>query len=157
MIISNVGTIVLSLRSTMVQTLVTEQSASLQVKLLSISNTTARLLVGPLADFVSPVFSYQRLEGFTTVRKHRVSRVVFLSGAALLLASACAWMVFGVQTRHGAWMLRSGFSFSLLYNPHVHEYNAAVLEQDSHTVQFLRFCQSFLPSSILFNMTECRS
>ncbi|KAE9399257.1 MFS general substrate transporter [Gymnopus androsaceus JB14] len=108
MIIANVGTIVLSLPATLVQSLATEQSASLQVKILSISNTISRLLVGPLADFVSPVFSYQRLEGFTTIRKHRMSRIVFLSGAASLLALTCTWMLFSVQTRHDVWLLSVG-------------------------------------------------
>lgn len=108
MIISNVGTIVISLPSKLIQTLTSkgEQVASVQVKILSISNTLSRLLVGPVADFVSPVFSYQHLEGFTTVRKHRISRMVFLSGSASLLALTCAWMVFGVQTRHDVWLLR---------------------------------------------------
>ncbi|KAJ3925306.1 MAG: major facilitator superfamily domain-containing protein [Lentinula lateritia] len=110
MIMSNVGTIALSLPAGMARTLVSkgEQAASLQVKILSISNTLSRLLVGPLADFVSPVFSYRLLEGFATIRKHRISRVVFLSGAASLLAASCAWMVFGVRTRHDVWLLSVG-------------------------------------------------
>ncbi|KAJ3887347.1 major facilitator superfamily domain-containing protein [Lentinula edodes] len=110
MIMSNVGTIALSLPAGMARTLVSkgEQAASLQVKILSISNTLSRLLVGPLADFVSPVFSYRLLEGFATTRKHRISRVVFLSGAASLLAASCAWMVFGVRTRHDVWLLSVG-------------------------------------------------
>ncbi|KAF9069867.1 major facilitator superfamily domain-containing protein [Rhodocollybia butyracea] len=110
MIISNVGTIVISLPSQFIQTLTSEgeQVASLQVKILSVSNTLSRLLVGPVADFVSPVFSYQHPEGFTTVTKHRMSRMVFLSGSASLLAITCAWMVFGVQTRHDVWLLSVG-------------------------------------------------
>ncbi|KAJ4488067.1 major facilitator superfamily domain-containing protein [Lentinula aciculospora] len=110
MIMSNIGTIVMSLPSRMTGTLVSkgEQAASLQVKILSISNTVSRLLVGPLADFVSPVFSYQHLEGFTTIRKHRMSRMGFLSGAASLLAATSAWMVLDVQTRHDVWLLSVG-------------------------------------------------
>ncbi|KAJ3738866.1 MFS general substrate transporter [Lentinula detonsa] len=111
MIMSNVGTIVLSLpSSTVARALVSEgqQAASLQVKILSISNTTSRILVGPLADFISPVFEYQHLEGYMTIRKHRISRMVFLSGAASLLAATCTWMVFGVQTQHDVWLLSVG-------------------------------------------------
>ncbi|KAJ3726085.1 major facilitator superfamily domain-containing protein [Lentinula raphanica] len=110
MIMSNVGTIVLSLRPGMDRTSIPkgEQAASLQVKILSISNTTSRILVGPLADFVSPVFSHQKLRGFTTVRKHRISRMVFLTGAASLLAATCAWMILGAQTQHDIWPLSVG-------------------------------------------------
>ncbi|KAJ3987136.1 MFS general substrate transporter [Lentinula detonsa] len=111
MIMSNVGTIVLSLpSSTVARALVSEgqQAASLHVKILSISNTTSRILVGPLADFISPVFSYQHPEGYLTIRKHRISRMVFLFGAASLLAATCAWMVFGVRTQHDVWLLSVG-------------------------------------------------
>jgi len=99
-----------SLPSDLIQTLASgsEQAASLQVKILSVSNTLSRLLVGPVADFLSPVFSYQPLKGFTTIRKHRISRMVFLFGSASLLALTCAWMVFGVQSRHDAWILSVG-------------------------------------------------
>ncbi|KIK59800.1 hypothetical protein GYMLUDRAFT_226757 [Collybiopsis luxurians FD-317 M1] len=110
MIMSNVGTIVLSLPSELVQTVAIkdDQSAAFQVKILSIANTVSRLLIGPFADFASPVFSYEHLQGFTTVRKHHISRIVFLSGASSLLALTCSWMAFGAQTRHDVWLLSVG-------------------------------------------------
>ncbi|KAF5327998.1 hypothetical protein D9611_014921 [Ephemerocybe angulata] len=61
MIISNIGTIVLSLPPyTIEQTGGSSAQAytSRQVKLLSLSNTISRITVGVLADFISPVASY---------------------------------------------------------------------------------------------------
>ncbi|KAF5391265.1 hypothetical protein D9757_001985 [Collybiopsis confluens] len=106
MVISNVGTIVLSLPTNVAQR--SEQSAAFQVKILSISNTVSRLLVGPLADFISPVFSYERPKGLTTVRKHRMNRMVFMLGASLLQALASSWMVFGAQNRDDVLWLSIG-------------------------------------------------
>lgn len=142
---SNVGTIALSLPSGMARTLVSkgEQAASLQVKILSISNTLSRLLVGPLADFISPVFSYRLLEGFATTRKHRISRVVFLSGAASLLAASCAWMVFGVRTRHDVWLLRYVRRLCILLDINFENDFVAALEQGSPTEQSSLSCKCY--------------
>ncbi|KAF8201667.1 hypothetical protein BJ912DRAFT_512334 [Pholiota molesta] len=63
MVISNIGTISESLpaapyRSTLVRGSASSSSAALQVKLLSIANTVSRIIVGPLADFVSPIAGF---------------------------------------------------------------------------------------------------
>lgn len=109
MVISNIGTIVLSFPpSSSVPRVAnfTENSTSYQVRLLSISNTVSRIVAGPLADFVSPVASYLPSGVPAYARKHRISRVVFLSGSALLLAATFFWMEYGVTSREALWVLR---------------------------------------------------
>lgn len=116
MVISNIGTIVLSLpsRSTIVGAEIhtTESGASKHVRILSVSNTVSRMVVGPLADFVSPVASYLPTGTIVYARKHRVSRFIFLSVPALLLGMAFLWMELGVHDREATWILRSVIRFS---------------------------------------------
>ena len=110
MVISNIGTIVLSLpsSSSSQSTFAPPSSAATatQVRLLSLSNTFSRLLVGPLADFVSPVASY--LPGGTIyyARKHRISRVAFLSASSLLLLFTFFYTVIGIRSQSSIWLLR---------------------------------------------------
>lgn len=110
MIISNIGTIVLSLYhesmsgiksfSTSAETVTTTQ-----VRLLSISNTLSRLISGPLADLISPLTS--RIPGDRPPsRKYRISRVVLLSGASLLLAGTFVYLELAVRTPGDLWILR---------------------------------------------------
>jgi hypothetical protein len=109
MVISNIGTIVLSLPNARVvpSSALSDHATSKQVRILSIANTLSRIVVGPLADLVSPVAI--RLPTGTVVypRKHRVSRVVFLTAPALLLACIFVWMAFGVMSREAVRTLRS--------------------------------------------------
>jgi hypothetical protein len=110
MIISNIGTIVLSLYheslsgikslSTSAETVTTTQ-----VRLLSISNTLSRLISGPLADFISPLTS--RIPGDRPpLRKYQFSRVVLLSGISILLAGAFIYLELAVRTPDKLWILR---------------------------------------------------
>ncbi|KAF5381123.1 hypothetical protein D9615_003866 [Tricholomella constricta] len=112
MVISNLGTIVLSLPSNpstaTFGNIPAEVITANQVKLISVSNTLSRLLVGPLADFLSPVASYLSTGAIVYPRKHRISRVVFLSGPILVLAAAFLWMEIGVESREAVWMLSIG-------------------------------------------------
>lgn len=107
MVMSNLGTIILSLPSISsllnANDLSTDTITSHQVRLLSVSNTAARIILGPLADLVSPV---ALSINDATQRRHRVSRVVFLSGPALLLSLTFFWMEFGVRCQEAAWALR---------------------------------------------------
>lgn len=103
MVVSNLGTIVLSLPSA------TGSSASAnvatQVRLLSFFNTLSRLLIGPLADVLAPVASYvDSVWAFS--RKRHASRVLFVVGAALVLAATFAWLELAVRTQEAAWPLR---------------------------------------------------
>ena len=111
MVISNIGTIVLSLPTAEAvgsRTLDTSTDAvtSTQVRLISIANTLSRLISGPLADFTSPVASYLPDGARSYSRKHIVSRVSFLTGSALLLAAAFTVLEMGVRTQSAVWLLR---------------------------------------------------
>ncbi|KAF8212358.1 MFS general substrate transporter, partial [Mycena galopus ATCC 62051] len=106
MIISNVGSIVLSLPSESAA-LLSESSgaAALQVKTLAIANTATRLLVGPMADFLSPIVTSELLP---SERKHYTSRVVFLLVPAVVLACTFFWMDLFVQSQADVWVLSVG-------------------------------------------------
>jgi hypothetical protein len=111
MVISNIGTIILSLPSSsstsaMAAIPATDISNSTQVRLLSIANTCSRLLVGPLADFMSPVASYLPSGIRCFPRKHHVSRVAFLSAATFILAVTFFWMEVGIRSQEAVWILR---------------------------------------------------
>lgn len=114
MVISNIGSIVVSLpsdESAMTpSSLAVPSSASAvtstQVRLISLSNTISRLLVGPLADFVSPAASSLPCGTLYYARKHRVSRVAFIFVASALLVLTYSWMEFGVLSREKLWVVR---------------------------------------------------
>ncbi|KAH8117341.1 MFS general substrate transporter [Phellopilus nigrolimitatus] len=113
MVIGNIGTIVLSLPSSSpvpsyISTSSAASATAVQVRLLSLSNTLSRLLVGPLADFVSPVASYLPSGSIYFARKHRISRIAFLSAASALLALTYSWMELCVRSREGLWVLSIG-------------------------------------------------
>ena len=122
MVISNIGTIVLSFPPDTVypNSTLSEHSTSKQVRILSISNTLSRIVVGPLADFVSPVALYSPTGTIVYPRKHRVSRAVFLAVPALLLAFIFTWMEFGVMSREAVWILR--FVDSSVSAPYIKNY-----------------------------------
>ncbi|ETW85749.1 hypothetical protein HETIRDRAFT_379852 [Heterobasidion irregulare TC 32-1] len=112
MVISNIGTIVLSLplSSTDIITLdpSTDTATSTQVRILSIANTVSRLLAGPLADFVSPVALSLSSGMRSFPRKHFVSRVAFLSGATMLLGVSFALLETVIRSRESLWILSVG-------------------------------------------------
>jgi hypothetical protein len=122
MIISNIGTIVLSLSpksaSPRVLSSSTELATATQVRLISISNTLSRLLSGPLVDFISPVTS--NIPGNSPSRYH-ISRVSFLSWVPLLLAGTFVYQQLAVQTPDDLWTLSVatgaayGLTFTILY------------------------------------------
>ncbi|KAJ7774706.1 MFS general substrate transporter, partial [Mycena metata] len=101
MIISNIGTIVLSLPSVDGSS----GAAALQVKTLAISNTLTRLLVGPIADFVAPIVPFELQ---SPPKKHYISRAAFLVGPAVILALTFLWMELFVQSQADIWLLSLG-------------------------------------------------
>lgn len=111
MVISNIGTIVAALPA-----MASDQATSVnvvdntphQVRLISIANTLTRILVGPLADYVSPVASYLPNGTIIRTRKHRISRVSFLFISAGLLALTFVWTSFGIHTQDSIWILSLG-------------------------------------------------
>jgi len=110
MIICNIGTIVLSLSpgsdGPQPESINVEASTNHQVRLLSLANTISRIIIGPLADFVSPIASSLTIDEQTTSRKHRINRIAFLTGAAVVLAVTFFWMVTQVTSREAIWILR---------------------------------------------------
>jgi hypothetical protein len=72
-----------------------------QVRLFSLANTFGRLLVGPLADFMSPVTADDAV-----TKQIQVRRVAFFSAATISLCFAYIWMVFVIRTQEGLWVLR---------------------------------------------------
>ncbi|KAF8478643.1 major facilitator superfamily domain-containing protein [Russula ochroleuca] len=110
MIISNIGTIVLSLYPNSVAGIKSLSSSAetvttTQVRLISISNTLSRLISGPLADIISPLISHKPGDGPSPPRKYRISRVVLLSGTSLLLAGAFVYLELAIKTPGDLWIL----------------------------------------------------
>ncbi|KAJ6455693.1 MFS general substrate transporter [Mycena sanguinolenta] len=103
MIISNVGSIVLSLPAASTAESDSSGAAALQVKTLAICNTVTRLLIGPMADFVSPTVASELLP-----RKHYISRAIFLLGPAVVLAFTFLWMDLSVKSQADVWVLSVG-------------------------------------------------
>jgi len=113
MVLSNIGTIVLSVpaqSSSIVKAFEASSDAttSLQVRILSLANTISRLLVGPLADFISPVAFLLPSGERSFTRKHHMSRVLFLTFSTTVLALTFSWMVVGVHSEASLWALSAG-------------------------------------------------
>lgn len=107
MIISNIGTIVLSLsKSTIRGQESMEAIASQQVRLISFSNTASRIVVGPLADFISPVASHLPSGLRVLPSHHFISRVAFISVPTALLVISSLVMIFTIDEPHKIWILR---------------------------------------------------
>ncbi|THH01995.1 hypothetical protein EW145_g6815 [Phellinidium pouzarii] len=106
MIMSNLGSIVMTLPSS--SSVPSSVATATQVRLLSLSNTITRLVVGPLADFASPMASFLPNGTIHYTRKHHISRVAFLSGASMLLVLTYTWMELGVRSREDVWVLSVG-------------------------------------------------
>ncbi|KAI0831467.1 MFS general substrate transporter [Trametes gibbosa] len=105
MVISNLGSIVLSLPSASASN--ASANVATQVRLLSFFNTASRLLIGPLADLLAPVASY--LDGvWAFSRRRHASRVVFVVATALVLAAMYAWLALVVRTQEAVWPLSVG-------------------------------------------------
>jgi hypothetical protein len=113
MIISNIGTIVLSLSQksasgTRVLSSSAETATATQVRLISLFNTLSRLLSGPLVDFISPVTSDIPGNRPPPPSRYHISRVVFLSWVPLLLAGTFVYQELAVRTPDDLWILRYG-------------------------------------------------
>lgn len=107
MVVSNLGTIVLSLPSSSPGASTTANVSS-QVRLLSFFNTVSRLFVGPLADALAPVAAQLDSGIWAFSRRRYASRVVFMLGTSLLLALTFAWLELGVRTQERVWPLSVG-------------------------------------------------
>ena len=103
MVISNLGSIVLSLPSAGSSA---TANAAQQVRLLSFFNTISRLLVGPLADVIAPVASRLESGVWGFAGKRHTSRVAFMLGICALLSVTFAWLNVGVRNQEDIWPLR---------------------------------------------------
>ncbi|KAI6040633.1 MFS general substrate transporter [Pisolithus marmoratus] len=83
-------------------------ATSMQVRTISISNTISRLVVGPLADIVSPVTSHLPPGSRGGLRKHLVSRIAFLTFSSFVLICTYLWMAVGVRSQSALWALSVG-------------------------------------------------
>ncbi|KAJ7582909.1 MFS general substrate transporter [Mycena floridula] len=99
MVISNIGSIVLSLPSPN-----QNDNTATQVRLLSISNTASRILLGPLADFLSP--------SVAAPAKRRVNRIVFLFTGSLVISVITLIMAVGIRQQNQLWLLSVGIGAS---------------------------------------------
>src|SRR6266404_8092969 len=107
MIISNIGTIVLSLDSEFTSRVPSSAATTAtQVRLISISNTISRLVSGPLADLVSPVTSHTSGELPSSLQRYRISRVALLTFIPLFLAGTFVYLEVAIRTTDNLWMLR---------------------------------------------------
>ncbi|KAF7778809.1 hypothetical protein Agabi119p4_3154 [Agaricus bisporus var. burnettii] len=113
MAISNIGTIVAALPSSTSAEMTSDPPSTMdstpqQVRLISMANTFTRILVGPLADYVSPVASYLPNGTIVHARKYRISRVFFLFVSAIILSLTFLWTSIGITTQSGIWLLSLG-------------------------------------------------
>ncbi|KIJ16685.1 hypothetical protein PAXINDRAFT_10393 [Paxillus involutus ATCC 200175] len=114
MVMSNIGTIILSLphQTSVISSLTeypsTSHATATQVRTLSMANTLSRLLVGLLADIVSPSPSNAQDGTRGSMRKHLMSRTGFLTFSTAVLVCSCAWMVVGVKEQGSIWALSIG-------------------------------------------------
>lgn len=122
MVISNIGTIVESLASTTSGQAISGTSAASQVRLISLANTFSRLLTGPIADFTSPIPMQHPSGELVFHKKRAVTRVAFVSLSSGLLLLSFLWMVWGVGSGSGLWILSigTGASYGMIWYSFFH-------------------------------------
>ena len=101
MVISNMGSIVLSLPSQFSTPGVppVDTATSTQVRMFATANTVSRLVIGPIADSISSMVS-------SDARGTRLGRVYIMSTTVLLLFLIFVWMDVGVRSQEALWFLR---------------------------------------------------
>lgn len=106
MVVSNLGSIVLSLPHASNSGSSTTANVAQQVRLLSFFNTLSRLLVGPLADALAPVASRLDSGVWAFARRRLASRVVFMLVTSVVLAATFVYLELGVRSQEAIWPLR---------------------------------------------------
>jgi MFS family permease len=96
MVISNIGTILLALPST----IHSQSSPPVQVRLLSASNTLSRIFAGLFVDQVSPKSA--------PLKSRQIARIKLVYACALTLTLTFLWMSYGIRTQAGIWVLSVG-------------------------------------------------
>jgi hypothetical protein len=148
MVISNIGTIVLSLCPENVSGVRSSSSAesvtATQVRLLSVSNTLSRLLSGPLADFISPLTPHVPHSTPARVPSYRISRVVLLSGISLLLAGTFVFLELATRTPDSFRVLR--YVVVIRFEFAHYSMGLSVLAPVLRTVPHSQFCALAFPT-----------
>ena len=123
MVMANLASIFLSLVS---QPTTSTSTIATQVQILSMSNTATRLVIGPLADLLSPVAAYILSHTSSTSsnipqqsasssapayvysfpRRQHISRVIFLTAAASLLLITFTFLEVFVRSTDTLWVVR---------------------------------------------------
>lgn len=100
MVLGNIGTMVLGVPETRggIASLPKAGGAT-QVRILSLANTFARLLSGPLADYLAPAPLAHPTGELYFPRKRYFSRLAFLSASCAIMFFAYFWMAAGVVSR----------------------------------------------------------
>ena len=98
MVIGNIGTVVTSLVTVKKGN---SQAVSNQVQLLSVCNTGARLLSGPLIDFLCP-------NPLVPSRGRTVSRFAFIAVATAIMTLCYGYMGFFAHSNDHTWILSGG-------------------------------------------------
>ena len=112
MVMSNIGTIVMGVPVSSGTRSSPDSGPSIsdassttptQVRLISLSNTLSRLIIGPLADHLAPVGVLSTTAAGAAhlhfPRHRRFSRLLFPLLAALVMALSYLWMAAGVRTQ----------------------------------------------------------
>lgn len=135
MVMANLASIFLSLPAHP-HTATTASTIATQVQLLSIANTASRLVVGPLADLLSPVAAYILSHAshapstaedpspapasaaptyvYSFPRKQHISRIAFLTGAIVLLIATFTFLEVFVRSTGALWVVRYAEPSSLV-------------------------------------------
>lgn len=136
---TNIGSIVLSLPSSPDRR--ADMAISSQVQAISIANTLTRLILGPLADYVSPVH-IGLLNGVRQYRRQPfVSRKIFLTGAALVSAAAHLSLGAFIRSQKGLLLLRSVALWYMCQSRHTDTAQASA--QASHMEGRSLFCKGY--------------
>lgn len=108
MLIANIGTVVLALPESYSTLSDPTRITATQVRLISVTNTLSRLVFGFIADMASPVANWLPSGLLEFPRRHYISRIFFLILGTGILSLSLAWMLFGVASQRGVWVLSFG-------------------------------------------------
>jgi len=114
MVMSNIGTIIASFDLPPTQQ---QLNAGPQIRLLSFSNTISRLLIGLIADIVSPIPTKGSDNNSIFSRTRVVSRTAFVWLSCLVLLVSFCWMGFGVRSPDELWSfsLGTGAAYGMIW------------------------------------------
>jgi hypothetical protein len=157
MIISNIGTIVLSLNSDLTSGTGLPSSAAAatatQVRLISVSNTLSRVVSGPLADIISPVTSRASGNLPPSPPRYRISRVALLSFIPLLLAGTFLYLELAIRVPDDLWILR----YAALLSSYSYWLICCLSSVNTGAAYGITFTVLYVTSALFSHVTQIRS